>query len=132
MADTGWYDVVVTSGPVEEPSRYARVTVGITGVEPVAPGASLDFRLDAAAPNPSASTTIFRFSTARPVIAEANVYDASGRRVRGLPGGWISGTGALTWDGLAEGGERAPAGVYFLRVRVEGESHVRRFVRMRS
>jgi flagellar hook assembly protein FlgD len=104
----------------------------VTGVEPGVPSASLRFTLDPAAPNPSATTTSFRFSTAQPVEADAAVYDASGRRVRAVSSGLLSGEGVLTWDGRSEAGERAPAGIYFLRVRVAGETHVRRFVRMRS
>ena len=131
-ADTGWYNLIVTSGPISEPSSYVRVAVGVTGVEPGVPSASLRFTLDPAAPNPSATTTSFRFSTAQPVEADAAVYDASGRRVRAVSSGLLGGEGVLTWDGRSEAGERAPAGVYFLRVRVAGETHVRRFVRMRS
>jgi hypothetical protein len=131
-ADTGWFNLIVTSGSIQEPSRYVRVAVGVTGVEPGVPSASLRFTLEPAAPNPSAATTSFRFSTAQPVEADAAVYDATGRRVRAVSSGLLSGEGVLRWDGRSEAGERAPAGIYFLRVRVAGETHVRRFVRMRS
>jgi len=131
-ADTGWYNVVVTSGPVSEPSGYARLAVGIVGVEPASPLASIDFRLDPASPNPSSTTTTFRFTTKQPVAAEAAVYDASGRRVRALSSGLLAGSGSFRWDGRAASGDTAPAGVYFLRVHVEGQMLVRRFVRMRS
>ena len=131
-ADTGWYQLIVTSGPITEPSRYVRVAVGIVGVEPAGPAADVEFRLDPAAPNPSASATTFRFSTARPASVEASIYDASGRRVRGLSNGVLAGSGALTWDGRAASGDLAPAGIYFLRVHVDGQTLVRRFVRMKS
>ena len=132
VADTGWYDLLVTSGSITEPSRYVRVAVGVTGVEPTGPAAAIDFRLDPAAPNPSSATTTFRFAAKQPVTADAAVYDASGRRVRGLSSGLLAGSGSLSWDGRAANGEAAPAGVYFLRVHVEGQTLVRRFVRMRS
>jgi hypothetical protein len=102
------------------------------GVDPEVSAGSVDFRLDAASPNPSAATTTFRFSATRPMAAEASVYDASGRRVRGLSSGMIGGSGSLTWDGRSAAGEPAPAGMYFLRVNVEGRTLVRRFVRLGS
>ncbi len=131
MPDTGWYNVIVTSGTVQEPSSYARLSLGVTAVGPPLPTASLDFALEAAMPNPSASTTSFRFSAARSMDARAVVYDASGRRVRSLANGALSGTGTLTWDGRSESGDRVPAGIYFLHVDAGGEKLIRRFVRMR-
>jgi len=107
------------------------VSVGTTGVEPFTKPASLNFTLNTATPNPSAGVTTFAYSVVHPVQAEAAVYDASGRRVRGLPSGLFGGAGVLTWDGRSENGERSPAGIYFLRVRVADETHVQRFVRMR-
>jgi hypothetical protein len=132
-ADSGWYDVVVTSGPVTEPSRLARLTVtSSTGVgDPTPQSSSLRFTLDGAAPNPSAGSASFRFSTSRPVDVDAAVYDASGRMVRRIAAGLISGTGTFRWDGRSTANEVSPAGVYFLRVRVDGETHMRRFVRMK-
>jgi hypothetical protein len=36
----------------------------------------------------------------------------------------------VVWNGRDEGGRRAPAGAYFLRLRFEGESRVSRLVRI--
>lgn len=130
VADTGYYDVVVSDGSIVEPSRVAHVTLAsLLGVV-VAPGDRL-LALEGAAPNPSTTTTSFRYAAARPVMMTAAVYDAAGRQVRPLGSRLVNGAGVLQWDGLNGSGEPLGAGIYFMRVQVDGEAHVRRFVRLR-
>jgi hypothetical protein len=130
-ADTGYYDVVLTNGGIVEPSHAAHVTLtGTSGVAPSPPPGSGLLALAAPSPNPSTGTTSFRFSAGRPLMATAAIYDAAGRLVRPLESRMIAGSGAFTWDGRAASGATVPAGIYFLRVRAEGVSEVRRFVRL--
>jgi len=72
-------------------------------------------------PNPLSTSTVIAFDLAASGYATLRVYDATGRAVRTLLDG-AAGPGhrELTWDGRAENGERAPAGVYLLALDVDG------------
>jgi flagellar hook assembly protein FlgD len=51
------------------------------------------------------------------------VFDASGRLVRSLASGvFPAGIRSVTWDGRDDRGERASAGVYFVRLAWGGQS----------
>ena len=58
----------------------------------------------------------------------ADVYAADGRLVRSLMDGreLPAGRQSLRWDGLDASRERAPIGVYFLRVQAGATAQVRR------
>ena len=131
-ADTGYYDVVVSDGEIVEPSSLARVTLGgVTGVDPLpSPGRKV-FALGSAAPNPSAGTTSFRYAAERPLAMTGVIHDVAGRVVWTLEPRVLSGAGVLTWAGRNASGDPVAPGVYFLRVRVDGETHVKRIVRLR-
>ena len=65
--------------------------------------------------------------TARPGPVRAEVVDVRGRRVATLTDGPLpAGAHELRWDAAV------PAGVYFVRVRADGESAARRLVRIRE
>ncbi|MBZ0268315.1 T9SS type A sorting domain-containing protein, partial [bacterium] len=58
-----------------------------------------------------------------PVASRATVriYDAAGRLVRSLADGAVdAGRHTMQWDGRAGSGERASAGVYFVRLEAPG------------
>jgi flagellar hook assembly protein FlgD len=61
----------------------------------------------------------------------AEIYDASGRRVRRLASGVRRGEVMLVWDGRDEEGRVARAGLYFLRVSTGAAQLERRFARVR-
>jgi hypothetical protein len=69
-------------------------------------------------PNPFRANAWIGFATSRPGPLQADVFDASGRRVRRLaagseaPAGWHD----LTIDGRNDGGSRLSAGIYFYRI----------------
>jgi FlgD Ig-like domain/Right handed beta helix region len=105
------------------------VTIGALGVgcgacavlavnETEAPGAAMALTTR---PNPLSTSTVIAFDLATAGHATLRVYDATGRAVRTLLEG-AAGPGhrELTWDGRAENGERAPAGVYLLALDVDG------------
>jgi flagellar hook assembly protein FlgD len=86
-------------------------------------------RVFGAVPNPSRSDTSVRVLLAAPSAGgtasydvRAEVYDLAGRRVQSVFGGRLpSGPHSFVWDGRDGSGRSTGAGVYFLRVTVDGE-----------
>lgn len=72
-------------------------------------------------PNPSRGPATIRFSSLVSGEARVEIFDAGGRRVRSLPAGPL-GTGSheISWDGRGADGAPAAAGVYLVRVTVDG------------
>jgi hypothetical protein len=78
-------------------------------------GLTLDLR---AYPNPFNPQTAIRFELPVAGAVEAVIHDIAGRRVRTLHQGELpAGSHGLVWDGLADGGGMAPAGMYLATVR---------------
>jgi hypothetical protein len=68
------------------------------------------------APNPSHGPVALLLDLGGASDAEVAIYDAAGRLVRTLHSGAAGAPRiALTWNGLDERGQRAGAGVYFVR-----------------
>jgi hypothetical protein len=130
----GDYDVVVTGpnplggGTVSEPSRLAHLSITTpTGVE-VDPTVSTAPAIRAAAPNPFRSSTSVDYVVHQPTRLVANVYNASGARVRSLADRMVTGPGSVSWDGRLSSGNRAPTGIYFLRFELGGLRETRKAV----
>lgn len=123
-------DVVAYDHPIgKRVNAFQAVNTAVTAVEPVL--AATSFALGVPAPNPAAGITRLSFTLARPGDADLTVFDASGRRVRSLAGGFLpAGTHGASWDGRDEAGESAPAGLYFARLVQNGEARSMRLVRM--
>lgn len=105
--------VVVVSSPV--------------GVEPL-PGAALGFTAGPT-PNPAKAGAELGFALRQPGRAHAEVFDVRGRLVavildRHLP----TGSHAATWDGRSLAGGMAPAGIYYVRLRLPGFTGARPLV----
>lgn len=85
-----------------------------------------------AAPNPFREDTAIAWEASRPGAVDVAVYDARGRRVRGLyHGAREAGSCETAWDGRDEAGAKLPAGVYFVRaMATSGESNVCRVVHL--
>ena len=85
------------------------------------------------APNPFRAGTEVQFTLARAGLVDCRVYDLLGRHVRTLARAqrFEAGAYALAWDGRAERGEEAGAGVYFVHLRTEGGSWTRAVLRVR-
>ena len=101
-------------------------TCGVLGGDPPpAPSAGVT----AAAPNPFASGTTIRYSTALAGVAELTVLDVAGRRVRDLVNGPVgAGPHAAEWNGRDDAGRRVAPGVYFYRLRAPGIADTKRMV----
>ncbi|MGH7731587.1 MAG: choice-of-anchor V domain-containing protein [Candidatus Eiseniibacteriota bacterium] len=62
------------------------------------------------------------FTIARAGTVDLAIFDAQGRRVRGLMHGWHdAGPGASFWNGKRDDGSQAANGVYFVRLKAPGE-----------
>jgi len=74
-----------------------------------------------ATPNPFQRSLSIRFSLNAPAPVEISVFDLSGRRVATLfQGSLPAGSHESSWDARDSRGQRAGAGVYFIRAR-EGD-----------
>lgn len=105
--------------------------IGVVGVNEFAsaPGARL---LHANRPNPFGLGTEIRFDLPRSGEATLRIVDVTGRSVRTLASGYHrSGPHHATWDGLAESGAPAVAGVYFYRLETAAGTETRRMVKTR-
>jgi hypothetical protein len=77
--------------------------------------------LSAARPNPFAAMTTFTLTLSTPGGVDIGVFDVAGRRVATLLREQATaGIHAVSWNGEVQGGRRAPAGVYFVRVHTQG------------
>jgi hypothetical protein len=67
---------------------------------------------------PFSGSVRITFDLARPQELEVNVYDVAGRLVERVASGQLlEGAHVLSWDGRTRGGRKAPAGIYFIRLR---------------
>lgn len=72
-------------------------------------------------PNPFNPTTVIPFSLRSGGMVELAIYDASGRRVRGLVKGALpSGGHEVFWDGKDDRGRPVASGIYFARLGYTG------------
>jgi flagellar hook capping protein FlgD len=120
-ADEGYYSVAATvigSNPVLTiPSRFAYLSTVSTTTGVAADGVTAALSSFApAAPNPFQSETALHYTVPPSTRVVAAVYNAAGARVRELANVILSGSGSIGWDGRTQAGERAPAGVYFVRL----------------
>lgn len=79
-------------------------------------------------PSPAAGNVTLKFTLSRASNVSLTMYDARGRTVRKLVPAGLQPAGAHTpvWDGIDEHGTRAPSGLYFAQLVVDGESHQQR------
>jgi len=83
-------------------------------------------------PNPASPFT--RISFVVPSTTDASalvVFDAGGRRVRGLGDNFGAGLHEIAWDGTDDRGRAVKAGVYFYRLEAGGARFTRRLVLVR-
>lgn len=83
-------------------------------------------------PNPSFGPSSVAFTMPRAGFAELGVYDVNGRLVRTLQHGSLAaGVHSLDWDGRDPSGAHVPAGVYFVRLELPGQSFRSKLVKLR-
>jgi chitodextrinase len=85
------------------------------------------FALGEASPNPSTGPMSIRVETGASLTVSVEVFDISGRIVYGPRFDTLGrGAGAIAWDGRDASGQRVPRGMYFVRVRGNAASELRR------
>lgn len=111
-------------------TQYEYWTEGIpSDVDDVVGPVSL--ALHPGAPNPMLDAGTIRLDLGRTQDVTVSVIDPSGRFVRKLAAGeYTPGSHAIEWDGRDEAGNRAAAGVYFVRAAAEDGTVVSRWVRV--
>lgn len=83
-------------------------------------------------PNPMTERAVIRYALPSPSRVRITVLDVAGRRVRELVDGpRPAGSHEARWDGRADDGRPAAAGVYFARVEAREESAVMRIALVR-
>ncbi|MGH2571168.1 MAG: FlgD immunoglobulin-like domain containing protein, partial [bacterium] len=76
-------------------------------------------------PNPFAGRASISFALDQPGRASVDVFDAAGRRVaKLLDGERDAGAHVLSWSGRDDAGRRVASGVYFVRLRAQGETRM--------
>ncbi|MBP8136562.1 MAG: FG-GAP repeat protein [Candidatus Eisenbacteria bacterium] len=115
-----WFSPI-GNGPNEFDLRHVALTLSVE------PDAIAGLALAPPAPNPSHDATRISFTNSRATVVDLGVYDASGRRVTTLARGTFpAGSHELRWDGTTSAGQRARAGVYFVRLVAGGQVSHRR------
>jgi flagellar hook assembly protein FlgD len=92
----------------------------------------LDAFLLEASPNPFSRATTLTFEIPQSMDVDIVIYDVSGRAVRNLHSGTLTGGRIrLTWDGTNNGGRPVSPGVYFARLSSGRYLSVKRLVIVR-
>ncbi|MHB2150960.1 FlgD immunoglobulin-like domain containing protein [Calditrichota bacterium LG25] len=87
----------------------------------------LTFQLYSAYPNPFNPATTIRFDVPRAAVVEVAVYNMLGQRVRTLVNERLApGEYRIQWDGRNQQGGVLPSGVYFVRMKAERFTAVRK------
>ncbi len=86
-----------------------------------------------AVPTPFASMVTIRYSSSRPGDEEIQIFDVTGRRVRSVHADAPPAFGdrSVVWDGRDDSGSSVPAGVYFIRLTIGGDTRKATVVRIR-
>ena len=122
-------NVEITLGTAEFSGSDGVRLVTDLGTPAVRIGGGVSVVLDAAQPNPFSATTAFALSLDAAADVDLGVYDLAGRRVAALYHGRLEiGVHRYAWNGRADDGTRASAGVYFVRASAGGTSTVRKLV----
>jgi predicted outer membrane repeat protein len=125
---------IVGGSSLEELERNAQTAQGI-GSQGLAgqPGDRMPATcLSPGRPNPCRSWTQVSFSLAQPGEVKLGVYDATGRLVRTLAGGWCAAAPhTVTWDGRDCAGRTVASGIYFVRLRAGAKEQQQRLVLLR-
>jgi hypothetical protein len=96
-------------------------------------GGPLRVALSEGRPNPFSSSAELVLNLDHTADVDAKVYDLAGRVVTTIAHGRMAaGDQVLRWDGRGADGTPAGGGVYFVRVRVEGNTVARKLVFMRG
>ncbi|MFH1313104.1 MAG: alpha amylase C-terminal domain-containing protein, partial [Candidatus Eisenbacteria bacterium] len=95
-------------------------------------GPAAGFRLHVPYPNPTAAGMRIAFDLAGPGQARLSIHDIAGRLVRVVDEDtYPAGRSEVSWDGTNRRGDRVAAGVYFVRIEVDGNDALRKAIVLR-
>jgi len=85
-----------------------------------------------ARPNPTSGPVEFEIFLPRPAVVTLRILDVEGRAIRTLEHGtWLPAGGRLLhWDGARSDGSRAAAGLYLVRLQIDGAAVTRSLIRL--
>lgn len=87
--------------------------------------------LEWARPNPFAASTSVGFSLAREGHVEMEVFNLLGQRVTRLVNGTLAaGRHDIRWDGRDGGGRPVENGIYYVRMKADGQSSTRKIIKL--
>jgi hypothetical protein len=122
IADAGYYQLVATNSCGSVSSFEVTLTVDGVTAAPVAEAIPSDV-FEGLGPNPTRGAARMAFALARDARVQMRIHDVAGRLIRQVDAGAMpAGRHQLTWDGHADDGHAARAGLYFVRLEVEGRS----------
>jgi hypothetical protein len=127
-------EVLTWFGDTGSPAPCFDVSTAV-GIPDIAGPPPMVTRLVSLAPNPlsAGATGTIRFTMAREGRATVEVFDVAGRRVRTVFEG-VAGAGMneATWTGVDQAGRAVAGGVYFCRLKADGEEFAKRLVVVRG
>lgn len=99
--------------------------IAYAGLVSVPPAALPTLTLAAPRPNPARDGAAIAWTQPRAARVKLQIYAADGHRVRTLLDTAVAtgGPHEAAWDGRDDGGRRMHAGIYFVRLAVDGEVH---------
>lgn len=122
MSIAGTYElqVVVDDGELSAPAITWHITITEVHAQPEVP---LSNELRGAYPNPFNPATTISYSLAATAEVELRVYNSSGQYVATLVQGTTpAGLHQASWQGKDAKGNKAASGMYFFRLRIDGEN----------
>ncbi|MBA7603941.1 hypothetical protein ES703_11059 [subsurface metagenome] len=95
--------------------------VGFQGTPLVGVAESADaLRIEVTGPNPFIAGTLVSYAVGYPISTTIRVYDVTGKVVRTLHDGELSGYGSVYWNGTDDAGAELAGGLYFIRIITPG------------
>jgi len=129
ITDAGYYCLSVWkkgSADLAKSGDYdLRIGTGMTDADDLPQTAAT--RLVSVHPNPFNPRTRIAFELARETETRLGIYDLRGSLVRNLVSGHLAaGRHEAVWDGTDSSGQRAPSGVYMVRLSADGVREMRK------
>jgi hypothetical protein len=120
-ADSGTYFFVVSNGCQPDTSGVARLTLTSATAVPGANSRGQRPRIASLGAQPAAGSMRISVALPQPGRACVQVDGADGRRVAALPERALpAGLSEFQWNGGSAVGSRAPSGIYYIRLIVDG------------
>lgn len=121
--DAGYYRCRIVKACGTSDSNSARLIVDAGGATPATPPLPTHLVVHAPKPNPFNPQVTLSFELPRHTdVVVLEFFDVAGRRVRSLSASSLApGAHEFTWNGADDSGQRLSSGLYFARLRADGE-----------